>query len=192
MKRFEKSAREIGIMFNNAISGMVPVNDFCAAVYPLIMFNVNKQKALRDKDDVCHNVLMKLVNDIETQNTVTAGKESNLEYRIAHYIKTESNKLVSSDSPIGVAYSIAGEDIDEMLYNSRLREALDSVLKTLTEREQQVISLRFGLDNGGTELSQSEVARQFGVTRERIRQIEAKALRKLRVPHRSSQLEWLY
>jgi RNA polymerase sigma factor (sigma-70 family) len=64
--------------------------------------------------------------------------------------------------------------------------AVSAVLETLTERDQQVINLRFGLD--GKEHSLLEVANIFGVTRERIRQIEAKALRKLRNPTRSQPL----
>ncbi len=69
-----------------------------------------------------------------------------------------------------------------------LREQLDDVLDTLTEREQRVLRLRFGLDDGrGRTLE--EVGQEFGVTRERIRQIEAKALRKLRHPSRSKRLK---
>ena len=62
------------------------------------------------------------------------------------------------------------------------------VLDTLTEREQKVLRLRFGLDDGRPRTLQ-EVGRQFNVTRERIRQIEAKALRKLRHPSRSKKLK---
>ncbi len=65
-----------------------------------------------------------------------------------------------------------------------LREQLDEVLGTLTERERQVIRLRFGLDDGRARTLE-EVGREFHVTRERIRQIEAKALRKLRSPSKS-------
>ena len=68
-----------------------------------------------------------------------------------------------------------------------LREQLDEVLSTLTEREQKVLRLRFGLDDG-RQRTLEEVGREFNVTRERIRQIEAKALRKLRHPSRSRKL----
>ena len=71
---------------------------------------------------------------------------------------------------------------------SLLREQLSEVLGTLTEREQQVLRLRFGLDDGRARTLE-EVGSQFGVTRERIRQIEAKALRKLRHPSRSKKLK---
>ena len=69
-----------------------------------------------------------------------------------------------------------------------LKEELASVLKTLTEREEKVLRLRFGLDDGQCRTLE-EVGQIFGVTRERIRQIEAKALRKLRHPSRSRKLK---
>ena len=68
------------------------------------------------------------------------------------------------------------------------KEQLDEVLDTLTEREQKVLRLRFGLDDGRTRTLE-EVGREFNVTRERIRQIEAKALRKLKHPSRSKRLK---
>ena len=70
---------------------------------------------------------------------------------------------------------------------SMLKDQLNEVLNTLTEREQQVLRLRFGLDDG-RQRTLEEVGQQFQVTRERIRQIEAKALRKLRHPNRSKRL----
>ncbi len=69
-----------------------------------------------------------------------------------------------------------------------LREQLDEVLETLTDREQKVLRLRFGLDDGRARTLE-EVGQKFGVTRERIRQIEAKTLRKLRHPSRSKKLK---
>ena len=69
-----------------------------------------------------------------------------------------------------------------------LKEQLDEVLSTLTDREQKVLRLRFGLDDGRARTLE-EVGKEFNVTRERIRQIEAKALRKLRHPSRSRKLK---
>ncbi len=72
---------------------------------------------------------------------------------------------------------------------SNLREITDEVLATLTPREEKVIKMRFGLGNTGSEHTLEEVGQHFAVTRERIRQIEAKALRKLRHPSRSRKLK---
>ena len=71
---------------------------------------------------------------------------------------------------------------------SMLKEQLVEVLDTLTEREQKVLKLRFGLEDGRARTLE-EVGNEFDVTRERIRQIEAKALRKLRHPSRSKKLK---
>ena len=75
----------------------------------------------------------------------------------------------------------------EAVININLKEQTESVLKTLTPREGKVIKMRFGLDDG-SEHTLEEVGQSFAVTRERIRQIEAKALRKLRHPSRSRKL----
>jgi len=75
----------------------------------------------------------------------------------------------------------------EAVININLKEQTESVLKTLTPREEQVIKMRFGLGDG-SEHTLEEVDQRFSVTRERIRQIEAKALRKLRHPSRSRML----
>jgi len=69
-----------------------------------------------------------------------------------------------------------------------LKEQLEDVLDTLSPREEKVLRLRFGLDDGRSRTLE-EVGQVFGVTRERIRQIEAKALRKLRHPSRSKKLK---
>lgn len=90
---------------------------------------------------------------------------------VADFIKDESNM-----SP------------EEYAINSKLKDEIAEVLLTLTEREEQVLRLRFGLEDG-TCRTLEEVGNMFGVTRERIRQIEAKALRKLRHPSRSKKLK---
>jgi len=69
-----------------------------------------------------------------------------------------------------------------------LKEQIDEVLSSLTHREQRVLVLRFGLEDGRSRTLE-EVGQEFNVTRERIRQIEAKALRKLRHPSRSRKLK---
>ena len=76
-----------------------------------------------------------------------------------------------------------------MLFRSQLlREQVKDALGSLTQREQEVLRLRFGLDDGRSRTLE-EVGKEFKVTRERIRQIEAKALRKLRHPSRSRKLK---
>lgn len=77
----------------------------------------------------------------------------------------------------------------EAVISSNLREVTDEVLKSLTPREEKVIKMRFGLGPNGSEHTLEEVGQHFAVTRERIRQIEAKALRKLRHPSRSRKLK---
>jgi len=73
-------------------------------------------------------------------------------------------------------------------YDKMLRERIEAVLDTLPPREARILRLRFGLDNGHT-YTLEEVGQKFGLTRERIRQIESKALRRLRHPRRSRQLK---
>ncbi len=103
---------------------------------------------------------------------------------------------VSLETPIGeeedshLGDFIPDEDAPvpaEAASHTLLKEQLSSVLKTLTPREAKVLSLRFGLDDGRPRTLE-EVGKEFNVTRERIRQIEAKALRKLRHPSRSKKL----
>ena len=80
-------------------------------------------------------------------------------------------------------YSVEDEAMDTILH-----EEIEMVLDTLTERESDIIHLRYGLD-GGIPMTLEQVGKKYNVTRERIRQIEAKALRKLRHPSRSKRLE---
>jgi len=75
----------------------------------------------------------------------------------------------------------------EAIINVDLKEQTAHVLRTLTPREEKIVKMRFGLEDG-SEHTLEEVGRSFAVTRERIRQIEAKALRKLRHPSRSRKL----
>lgn len=77
---------------------------------------------------------------------------------------------------------------EEYAHTQLLKETIQEVLSTLTEREEKVIRLRFGLDNGRT-WTLEEIGREFNVTRERIRQIEAKAIKKLKGPQRAKLLQ---
>src|SRR5699024_12421486 len=108
-------------------------------------------------------------------------------------ILTSAQDPVSLDTPMGedddshlgdfIEDQEAGSPSDHAAYEL-LKEQLEDVLDMLTDREENVLRLRFGLDDGRTRTLE-EVGKVFGVTRERIRQIEAKALRKLRHPSRS-------
>ncbi len=108
-----------------------------------------------------------------------------------------SQEPVSLETPIGeeedshLGDFLPDENVpvpDEAAAFTLLKEQLVEVLSTLTEREQKVLRLRFGLDDGRARTLE-EVGKEFKVTRERIRQIEAKALRKLRHPSRSRRLK---
>lgn len=108
-----------------------------------------------------------------------------------------SQEPVSLETPIGEEDdSHLGDFIkdehnmspEEYTTNELLKDEIDEILLTLTEREEKVIRLRFGLEDGKARTLE-EVGQMFGVTRERIRQIEAKALRKLRHPSRSRKLK---
>ena len=124
------------------------------------------------------------------------AKEMGISVEKVREIKKISQDPVSLETPIGeeedshLGDFIPDEDIpspvDAAAY-SMLQKQLREVLDTLSEREKKVLILRFGLDDGRPRTLE-EVGREFNVTRERIRQIEAKALRKLRHPSRSKKL----
>ncbi|MET3617300.1 RNA polymerase primary sigma factor [Peptoniphilus olsenii] len=125
------------------------------------------------------------------------AKEMNLDVERVREIQKIAQEPVSLETPIGEEEdSHLGDFIpdDEILSPSDaatftlLKEQLSTVLETLTDREKKVLTLRFGLDDGRARTLE-EVGKEFDVTRERIRQIEAKALRKLRHPSRSKKLK---
>ncbi|MCR5295044.1 MAG: RNA polymerase sigma factor RpoD [Lachnospiraceae bacterium] len=125
------------------------------------------------------------------------AKEMNMSVERVREILKISQEPVSLETPIGEEEdSHLGDFIQDdnvpipadAAAFTLLKEQLDEVLGTLTEREQKVLRLRFGLDDGRARTLE-EVGKEFNVTRERIRQIEAKALRKLRHPSRSRKLK---
>ena len=121
------------------------------------------------------------------------------ESKVREIIKI-AQEPVSLETPIGEEEdSHLGDFIEdenapapaEVASNAMMREQLQEVLHTLTPREEKVIRLRFGLEDGQAHTLE-EVGKEFNVTRERIRQIEAKALRKIRHPGRSKKLRGYY
>ncbi len=125
------------------------------------------------------------------------AKEMNMEVEKVREIMKIAQEPVSLETPIGEEEdSHLGDFIEDdnalapadAATFTMLREQLIEVLDTLTPREQKVLRLRFGLDDGRARTLE-EVGKEFDVTRERIRQIEAKALRKLRHPSRSKKLK---
>ena len=125
------------------------------------------------------------------------AKKMNVSVEKIREIYKISQDPVSLETPIGEEDdSHLGDFIkdehnmspEDYTTNELLKDEIDDVLLTLTEREEKVIRLRFGLEDGKARTLE-EVGQMFGVTRERIRQIEAKALRKLRHPSRSKKLK---
>ena len=115
--------------------------------------------------------------------------------KVRHILKT-SQHTISLESPVGEdGDAHLGDFLEdrratspvEAIMLSDLRNKTQRILKTLSPREEQILRMRFGVDDG-TERTLEEVGRAFNVTRERIRQIESKALRRLRHPSRSSEL----
>ena len=125
------------------------------------------------------------------------AKEMGISVEKVREIQKIAQEPVSLETPIGeeedshLGDFIPDDDVPapaEAAAFSMLKEQLVEVLDTLTEREQKVLKLRFGLEDGRSRTLE-EVGKEFDVTRERIRQIEAKALRKLRHPSRSKKLK---
>ena len=139
-----------------------------------------------------------LVQELGRQpNAEELAKELNMNIDKVREIMKVAQEPVSLESPVGeeedshLGDFVEDKDIpspSDVASQTMLKEELNEVLKTLSDREARVLSLRFGLDDGMTRTLE-EVGKEFNVTRERIRQIEAKALRKLRHPSRSKRLK---
>jgi len=123
--------------------------------------------------------------------------EMNLSQRKVQWMLRVSWLPLSLDSPVGDEEDselgmFVEDDVTptpiQSAYRNMLRDKIEEVLATLSPREARILRLRFGLDNGHT-YTLEEVGQKFGLTRERIRQIEGKALRRLRHPRRARQLK---
>jgi RNA polymerase primary sigma factor len=144
-----------------------------------------------------HRVQRQMLQELEREPTVEelADKVDLPPARIREILRISQDPL-SLDSPVGeeddsnLADFIEDQQADApegMAARRMLGAAVQEALDELNEREQQVVRLRFGLDDGQARTLE-EVGKEFGVTRERIRQIESKTLAKLRQPHRSQKL----
>ncbi|MGX7417656.1 RNA polymerase sigma factor RpoD [Carnobacterium gallinarum] len=139
-----------------------------------------------------------LIQDLGREATVEElGAEMDLSTERIREILKISQEPVSLETPIGeeddshlgdFIEDPGAKDPEEQASYQLLKIQIEDALDTLTDREENVLRLRFGLDDGRIRTLE-EVGKVFGVTRERIRQIEAKALRKLRHPSRSKQLK---
>ena len=142
-------------------------------------------------------VSKKLLQELGREpSTEEIAKEMNLPIERVSEIQKIAQDPLSLEDPVGDEDSKVADYVpdetsiapDEATTRSMLKSQLLSVIETLTPREQKVIRLRYGLDDGSPKTLE-QVGQEFNVTRERIRQIEAKALRKLRTPSRSKKLK---
>jgi len=132
------------------------------------------------------------VEEIAEKMGITPEKVQNIQRIAKEPISLEAHVGEEEDSSLGDFISDPNAlTPHEVMIQEMIKQVLDEVLETLTDREEKVLRLRYGLFDGKNHTLE-EVGREFGVTRERIRQIEAKALRKLRSPSRQNKLKEIY
>ena len=132
------------------------------------------------------------VEEIAEKMGITPEKVQNIQRIAKEPISLEAHVGEEEDSSLGDFISDPNAlTPHEVMIQDMIKQVLDDVLETLTDREEKVLRLRYGLFDGKNHTLE-EVGREFGVTRERIRQIEAKALRKLRSPSRQNKLKEIY
>lgn len=135
-----------------------------------------------------------LIEEIITLGYATSAKEIRHLLNLGDlYLNTTSlNVLVGEDEETELEEFIPSDSsVEDVVEQTFLRESLENVLSTLTPREEKILRLRFGFDDG-IERTLEDVGKMFNVTRERIRQIENKALRKLRHPSRTKHIRDFY
>lgn len=159
-----------------------------------IRIPVHMVETINKLSRVQRNLLQKLGRE---PTPAEVGQEMDIPVERVIEIMKVAQEPVSLETPIGeeddshLGDFITDDDAESPEESASfvlLREHMDGILNTLTDREEKVLRLRFGLEDGRPRTLE-EVGQEFGVTRERIRQIEAKALRKLRHPSRSKKLK---
>ena len=169
--------------FDNAISGSriikIPNHTMC---------QINKVKIEKDK-------LAKTLQREPTDEEIAIVCKTSVE-RINHLLNDSQEivyyQSVNKDNELTYENLISDRnDIEDFVCNGSVKEALKKAMESLTEREKKVIILRFGLETG-TPLTLEEVGNVLGITRERVRQIEGKALRVLRHPENSKYIKDYY
>lgn len=148
-----------------------------------------------DKDDLFQEAMVKLM---EAGSGFTGNSEASFTRFAKKYIREHIEALISSYSPEGTLVSADNPNLQiedkriasplETVIKANLSEQTEKILSSLTPREEKVLRMRFGMGEASNHMSE-EVGQDFEVTRERIRQIEAKALRKLRHPSREKKLK---
>ena len=173
-----------------AISREIMDNGFAIRIPVHMMERINKIAAIENKFSDCtpEDRVRKIADEMGmTENAV----------RECMILKTNILTYSSLNVPVGeeedseLGDFIPSEDVlsvEDIVTSRELRRCLDEAMETLEDRERQVLRMRFGLDDGKPRTLEY-VGQKFGVTRERIRQIEAKALRKMRHPTRSRKLK---
>ncbi len=147
-------------------------------------------EGMRFKDVSWRNV--RLVADFLEVSTEEicpeAMRKMNLRLEATAYKECEANLLMARDTENRLTLPSPADTEDGEQRTAMQREAIDDILKTLTYREREIIKLRYGIGDGYT-YTLEEISRIFKVTRERVRQVEAKAIRKLQDPVRAKRLE---
>ena len=169
--------------------------DLYFAAYPLLKtFGYIGEPDLFDNDDVKEFLHQKLSLTNEQIDEVLIATNPFVSFEEYYVAFVENNSVLdkyenSDEKDVLVPRELISDvDIEKQIIGIMLKEQMEEVLSTLSKKEQKVIALRFGLANGEVKTLE-DVGKEFNVTRERIRQIEEKALRKLRHPARSKKFK---
>ena len=138
---------------------------------------------------MAHKNNIKLDMDIDNKDFWYRIAKNKNNYLIRQKVYKNSKDAIFKSVDLSNANKLESDlNLDEVVAKNQLKEKITSILSTLTPREERVIRMRFGIGLN-TDYTLEEVGQQFSVTRHRIRQIEAKALRKLKDPSRTKELK---